>query len=328
MFKIFFKKSFLKNFFFLSFYLFFIFFFINFFNYYYSLNYYDVIYLFVLYFFVNIFFYFSTQYQISTFNNFQKNFWIRSFFLFWILEFFLFSIFLYLLLICPEKQYYGFEILNNHTFKKYNFINSNLNIYFLFTMIFLLNISIIMKTHNKEFVNIVFIFILLFSMIIFKNELKLFFSAIGVLTNLNYDYYYDNEFCFIKFKNLNIINNHTMHINELIDIIEYRPKTFMLCTIVFLKFFHIFFIIIFFIFSVLKYINQKKINYLKTSIILHNYIILFLFYILNWTMPIKYFFYFLIKLPYYNLFNHYNLNFFENYIILQEIYNFIYFLVL
>ena len=118
-----------------------------------------------------------------------------------------------------------------------------------------------------------------------------------------------------------------MHINELEDIIEYRPKTFFLSTIIFLKFIHIFFIIIYFILQILRYTKAKNISFLQTAILLNNYIILLIFYILNWSLPFKYFFYFLIKLPYYNLFTFYNLNIFKNKIIANEIYNFIFFII-
>lgn len=111
-----------------------------------------------------------------------------------------------MLFISPEKQYYCFEILNNHTFKKGNFINSNKNMFFLLTIIFLLNISIIKKIHNNVIINFFFIIILLQSFYIFKSELKLFFSALGLLTNFNYDYYYDDEFCFVNFQKNKIMS--------------------------------------------------------------------------------------------------------------------------
>ena len=171
-----------KNFFII----FIVFFFIKIFNYYFYFEYTDFLYIYIFYFFLNVFFYFYTTYQISTFTLFIKNFWIRSFFLFWAIEFFLYSIFVYLLLICPEKQYYAFEILNNHTFSKRNFINSNYMIFILFTTIFMLNCFILLKQKSHINLYIIYFFITSLLFIIFRQETKMFFSALSVMSDINY----------------------------------------------------------------------------------------------------------------------------------------------
>lgn len=170
-------------------------------------------------------------------------------------------------------------------------------------------------------------FLIIFIFNIFKNELKLFFSIIGILTDINFDFEQNKEFNFIKTKNNQILYQHTKHFNSLKDCIEYRSKTFMIATIVFLKFFHILFILIFFLLNVLKFIHDNKISFLQSSINLHNFIILLIFYILNWTLPFKYFFHFLIEFNYNNVFLFYNLNNLTYKIISDEIYNFLFFII-
>ena len=95
----------------------------------------------------------------------------------------------------------------------------------------------------------------------------------------------------------------------------------MLATLNFLKFFHLIVIIILFLSNLIVFLKKKKTSFLTVSLNLNNFIILLIFFIINWTLPFKYFFYFLIKLPYKNLYTYYNLNFFHYKIILNELYN-------
>lgn len=176
--------------------------------------------------------------------------------------------------------------------------------------------------------NFIFIIVLLFLWNIFKNELKLFLSSMGILTNLNLDFEQSTELNVIKTNTNGVFYQHPNSINFTKDKLENSPKVYMIATITFLKFFHILFILIFFMLNIFKYLNDNKISFLSLALNLHNFIILLIFYILNWTLPFKYFFFFLIKFNYKNAFIFYNLNNFNYSIIYQEIYNFLYFLVL
>lgn len=183
--------------------------------------------------------------------------------------------------ICPEKQYYAYEILNNHTFKKGNFQNSNKNFLFLFILIFSNNLFLIFKANNFYNLNIFKIITLFFILIVFVNELKLFFSSLSFLTDINLNYEQINEISFFQIKNNKKIYSHPDTLKNSKDLIEYQPKLYLISTINIIKFFHILFIIFFFILNTFKYIKDKKTSYTNQALNLHNFLILLFFYFLS-----------------------------------------------
>lgn len=215
------------------------------------------------YWLISGFNFFIKKYNYGKYTIAIQRFWKRSFALFWLIESYLFLIFFFLMVNSSE------ELSNSYDFSKYPKIGYfSWKLFFLkiiIIVLFILTFDFLIKS-NKIIIfnkNINLYLILTLTLIyIFWLEFYQFFYVIS--TYKHYDWVYD------------YVNN--------IWVLEQqrffsRVVNYYITICLIAKFFHVVFILIFFIFSMAKFTENKTINYNLVSSNYQNFCIL---YVLSW----------------------------------------------
>ena len=228
------------------------------------------------------FVFFVKKYQYSNFTAAIQRFWKRSYIIFWILEIFVFLIFMYLTLNANQESFYMFD---NIQFFKTKLFSWRSFIFKLYPITFLLILSnIFILALRWTIFNKLSIWLIVFSgglLYIFWGEFYQFMFISTYHTNFDWIFDFDEykwEADIDEFKTRNINN-------------------FVVLLIV-LKFWHIVFIIFFWLFFVLRSLELTKVTYTLFSVNAQNMLILYIF---SWILMypwFKYVFRHFLDMPY------------------------------
>lgn len=228
----------------------------------------------VYYWLISNFVFFFKKYQYSKFTSVIQRFWKRSLILFWILELFLFSIFLFLTLNASNEPYHMFDSLYLYKLflTQWILILKKLLFYFIFLIIVFLT-TLFIKLNNNATQYITLTVTTVFLILIFFTEFYQFFHSYQL---------YNNKIWTFK-DSLNIWNLES-------DDIKTRTINHYLFLLTILKFWHIIFILIYWFFSITKFIEKESvsINLYASNVI--NFIFLFLFLFLILLFWFKFFY--------------------------------------
>lgn len=248
------------------------------------------------YFLFTTFTYIFKSLSFSRLNSSNIRFWKRSFYLFWLIELFLFFIYSYLLVNSTNELWVmDMTVLNNYGVNfTQNFI-INIILWFFF-----LNISAFCLLYNN-FSNSKLIFIIYFLLVLYFFNKEI------------YPLYYFNSF-FFNYCYINDMYDDSWNLESLA---YYSRSIFYYVYIVLiLKFWHIIFINIFFLFFLnsSNKINNLTISSNNLSFLYQNILFLFLFFLLNLLFLLKFYFLFIFKFFYSEAFFQNNVIIFNSFI--------------
>jgi len=281
-------------------------------------SYKQVVIIFIFYFFITTYFHFSKTYFINKYTTQTQRFWKRTFGAFWVLEFTLFFIYMFLLLISPSEL--PMHAINyKEIITSVNIIkNSNYHIIFLLVLM-LINIIYIKKKNNFHIISIlVFIVNFMYLYIIYFEFLKFYYVAgwgahqtystvkMSInnfeYINLNTDIVNSNKNIYFKTP-ASVINSWTEQISEKQWLRTFRHFIYILLI---LKFWHVFLIYLYFVFSTVKFIETNYWSFDTISSNYQNAIYLIWFYIFSYVLVLKKKIYFLIIIVYKTMHVHIN----------------------
>lgn len=226
--------------------------------------------------------------RVSKYLNAVQKFWKRALFIFWIIEVFLFLILIFLWLNAPETLKYG----NNHNFflRKLSFSLGNYTeMYLLPGLILVLShLLIFLKKSNKVYIfNIVLLLIMFLLVHLINLEFEQLNEVFGKSTQL-----------LVLIKEERVEHETFGEFNSLSSAWEEDITfNFFKMLLLFLKFWHILFIVIFYMFIYLRYIEYKSIGYDVLSANAYNMTYILVFNSLFFIVLKKRFFYRLMLTP-------------------------------
>lgn len=216
-----------------------------------------------LYWLISGFVFFIKKYQFSKYTSVVQRFWKRSYAIFWMLETIVFLIFFYLTMNSSEEPVYMYDqikIYKTHLFSWRWFIVKLVPCILLLLLSYyiLLQIKWGLFFRNSTFIFIITI-IIIYSVWL---EFYQFFHIINWYSNFFWIYDYDENLWYLDLdiRRTRLINNYTA-----------------LCLMA--KFWHLIFIFVFWIFTILRLNEMERITYQLYSANLQNFIIL---YIMSW----------------------------------------------
>ena len=235
------------------------------------------------------FMFFYKTYQLSKYTSQNQRFWKRALTVFWIIECFLFAIVMFLWFISPDNLKYGInhrEVIVALNFKPSVFIQTMYSVTLILIITRFLVYTKITNNRLLYYVTAYLLTILLFSVLL--NE----FYQLVLMLNRASTICCDYEIIDRTYKSA-----ETRKVfNELTESIVYNQ---MKSLILFLKFWHVLFIIVYIAFNQLQYFNKKSLSFDSFSSIYLNCTYLFLFNLLGIIFFSKYNFYFLVEYPTY-----------------------------
>ena len=229
------------------------------------------------------FVFFIKKYQYRYYTSSIQRFWKRCFSIFWMLEFFLFSIFVYLVFMASQENFFildNSQIFKTHLFSWRYFLLKIFPTTMIIIFIYFLLISLKWNTFPK--LNIFIIIISFLILLLLWVEFNQFFHIVSYYGNLNWKYEDDENYWFLEneFKRTRI-NNHFLTIALIA------------------KFWHVVFAVVFWLFFVLRGLELSRIRYSFLTANLQNFVLI---YILSWLYMYPWFKYVFLKLfnvPYY-----------------------------
>lgn len=229
------------------------------------------------------FVFFVKKYQFGKYTSAVQRFWRRSYILFWILEAFVFSIFFYFTINSSAEPFYMYDqsqIFKTHLFSWRLFLFKLLPLTFLIIISYLYLVSLKWNVFSKNII-ILLILTLVLTYVVWI-EFYQFFHIVNFYSNLFWVY---------------DIQDHTW-------VLENEPRRTRMVNhynalLMILKFWHIVFIYIFWIFSVLRWFELKRVRYPLFSANVQNFIILYLFAWVSMYPWFKFYFRKFLDIPYY-----------------------------
>lgn len=229
------------------------------------------------------FVFFIKKYQYGKYTTAIQRFWRRSYILFWILEAFLFLIFFYFTVNSSAEPVYMYDqsqIFKTHLFSWRFFLIKLLPLTFLIVITYLYLVSLKWNVFSKNLI-ILLVLTLVLTYVVWI-EFYQFFHIVNFYSNLFWVYDIQDHTWVLEneARRTRMIN----HYNALLMI---------------LKFWHIIFIYVFWVFSILRWCEFKRVRYPLFSANFQNFIILYLF---AWVSMYPWFKFYLRKfldIPYY-----------------------------
>lgn len=228
----------------------------------------------LVYFLLSMFIFLKNSYKYNRYTSSIQRFWKRSYILFWLIEFFLFIFFFYILLTHFKESNYFLD------WKTLMFFNYSISCFF-FNQLFLIIGMIIINyfilyffKFKNNYVSILFLILNVLLLMFFYNEFLKFIYVV------NYYYY------FYKSKKLLIKKTVTFSFKNDFLLLKTRTNNHYLNLIILIKFWHIVFIYLFYIFVVNSHLS-KNLSYDNISSNLQNFIFLLVFHITLYVFFIK-----------------------------------------
>ena len=222
------------------------------------------------YWLISGFVFFGKKYKFGKFTSAIQRFWRRSFIIFWLIESSFFVVFIYLLFNASQEPVFTYDLIQ---LKKFRLFSWRLFIYKVFPIyvIIILSYILLLNINTNVFSKYV-LFLLLISIFltyIFWVEFYQFFYILNWYGEIIWIFDLEDKVWYAEsvFKRARLVNHYLT-----------------ICIIA--KFWHIVFIYIFWIFFILRTLENKNINYVVLSTNLQNMIILL---IMNWLMMYPWF---------------------------------------
>lgn len=214
----------------------------------------------------SIFIFIKKSYRFNHYTSSIQRFWKRSYILFWLIELFVFFLFFYLLL-------NHFKESNSFLdWKTMIFANYNVNYFFINQLLLIVTMIIInyimlffFKSKTKNF-SIFFLILNTVILVFFYNEFLKFLYVV------NYYYYY------FKVKKIILKKTLTFSFKNDYMLLKTRSNSHYLNLIILIKFWHIVFIYLFYVFVLNSYLN-KNLSYDNLSSNLQNFNFLLVFHL-------------------------------------------------
>jgi hypothetical protein len=237
----------------------------------------------LMYWLISGFVFFVKKYQFSRFTSVIQRFWRRSYILFWLIESGLLLVFFYLMINPSQESFYMFDqgyLFKTHLFSWKLFLFKSILVVSLITYSYLLLLNLKWSTFNKNILTL----LLLTALLIYFVWIE--FYQIYWVSNFyaNFSWFYD--------------------VDELLWSLEFdgrrtRILNHYIMVLFLLKFWHIIFIFICWIFFLLRATELENITYTLYSFNLQNFIILFLMTWLFMYPWFKHTYHWLAEIPYY-----------------------------
>jgi len=216
-----------------------------------------------LYWMLSGFVFFTKKYNFTKFTSAIQRFWKRSYIVFWLIETSLFLVFFYLTINASAEPYNFYDAVGfykQHLFSWRSFFLKNI----LIIVLIILSYFLIVLTKWEQFNKIQILLLPMTLLIIYIAWLETYqvYHLLHFYGSLNWVYDVDERLwnLEVEFKRTRIANHYV--------------------TICFLaKYFHILFILVFWLFSVLRFLEKKRLSYPLLSANVQNFIFL---YMMSW----------------------------------------------
>lgn len=213
------------------------------------------------YWVISTFNFFFKKYYYAKFTTGNQRFWKRSLLIFWVIELFLFSIFFFLTLTANSES---FNMLDQLQLYKYRLTSVRSFLVFLFPYLVLVSLTYLVLLNTKwqlfsknSGLLAAITFLLIY--IVF-NEFYQFFHVINFYSNLGWVYDIDDRTWVLELE-----SRKTRTLNHYISLL------------IILKFWHIVFIFMFWLFFILRINEIKRIRYQLLASNLQNFLFLYFF---------------------------------------------------
>ncbi len=217
----------------------------------------------IFYWLISGFVFFVKKYQYGKYTSSIQRFWKRSYILFWLLETCLLLVFVYLTFTASQESFYMFDqiqVYKTHLFSWRLFLSKNIPVIILISLGYFLILTVKWNTFSKHSVWLLIITFLLTYVIWI--EFYQFYHIVNFYGNLNWVYDFDDKLWNLELeaRRTRIVNNYVM-------------------LLLILRFWHLMFVYIFWLFFVLRGCEIKRLRYPLLAANFQNLIIL---YIMNW----------------------------------------------
>lgn len=229
------------------------------------------------------FVFFIKKYQYSKFTTAIQRFWRRSYILFWLIEFSLFIVYFYLTLNANQESFYmldQLQVFKTHLFSWRSFLLKIFPLTLLLILGYFLLLSLKWNILSKNSLLITIITLIIVNVV--WVEFYQFFHVVNFYGNFNWLYEADE-----KMWSLELEPRKTRTVNHYVMLL------------LMLKFWHIVFIVAFWVFFVLRGLEIGRIRYPLLSANLQNFLILYLFAWVTMFPWLKFVFRRYIDMPYY-----------------------------
>lgn len=217
----------------------------------------------IYYWLISGFVFFIKKYQYGKYTSAIQRFWKRSYIIFWLLETCLLLVFVYLTFTASQESFYMFDqiqVYKTHLFSWRLFLYKNIPVIILISIGYFLVLTLKWNTFSKHSIWLLCItFILTYVIWI---EFYQFYHIVNFYGNLNWVYDFDDKVWNLELeaRRTRIVNNYVM-------------------LLLILRFWHLIFVYIFWLFFVLRGCEIKRLRYPLLAANFQNFIIL---YIMNW----------------------------------------------
>ena len=237
----------------------------------------------LLYWLISGFVFFVKKYQFSRYTSVIQRFWRRTYILFWLIESCLLMVFFYLAFNSSQESFYMFDqgyFLKSHLFSWKIFIFKCILVVALIIYSYLVLLNIKWNTFNKNILNLVFLTVLLLYFV--WTEFYQIYWVSNFYANFFWLYDFEEAVWSLEWdaRRTRILNHYIM-------------------VLFLLKFWHIIFIFVCWVFFLLRSNELDIITYPLYSFNFQNFLILFLMMWLFMYPWLKHTFHWLSELPYY-----------------------------
>lgn len=275
----------------------------------------------MIYSLITTFVFLSNSIKNGKYTSFNQRFWKISFIAFWLIEFFLFFLFTYLTLIAPNESIISLDELKNFFVFRgsiFFFYISMLCIVFVFQS----NVILMNKKHSlrKKFIHfLMFLSFFVLVILIYLEFLKFFYIVNHFkYKKISIDWFFND----LRKKRYSRIKK--MKLSKLIFfskknsyVFKNRTQNFFIYLLVILKFWHVMFVFLLYLFLINKYKNDGILSYDLLSVNYQNVIYLLFFNFYFFLIFFKKYLYNFIRI-YYNMY-YYNVNM-HLYVFIKELF--------
>lgn len=224
----------------------------------------------IFYWFISGLVFFIKKYKYGKYTSVIQRFWRRSYILFWLLESCLMLVFIFLTFTASQESFYMYDeiqIYKTHLFSWRFFFLKNLPLILLILLNFFFLLTLKWNNFSKQ-TNWLIFYTFLLTYVVWI-EFYQFFHCINFYCNLNWNYDVDEKLWLLELElqKTRVVNHYVMWL-------------------LVLKFWHLLFVYVFWIFFILRSLEKNSITFSLFSVNQQNILILF---IMNWFVMIPWF---------------------------------------
>jgi hypothetical protein len=274
-------------------------FFLDFFNIF-SVNFFSIYLVvgFIIFWLMSGFTFFLKRYRFGKFTSSVQRFWKRTFVYFWLVECYMFFLFFYFFLNSSQESLYFYDESSSNL----NFLTSLNSFYYSYLLLLLVIILLYFLLLNimcLTFMQYLWVLIICFilNIYIFLLETYQFYYLLTLLSQYKWTFN-------------GITNLWSLELETIIM----RPKLQYLFFICIIKYWHLLFIFLSFVFFLIKSFERRRVSYALVSYNIQNFFILFFLNVLLHIQWLKWVIWRFFELPYFWFFSSYNLFFLHSFI--------------